>query len=301
MPRDPVFAISYGQSKVGKTTDNCFSFPNAFYIAQPGALNPSLGVCGFEIPKNRIYDAKDIEDARDKIRMLRADVSVREIVVDDFTFLAEKTQRKFEAPMSEGGLGLSGFTLWGAIYRKVLEFRDEARHAGKHLILNSHEKLPNLPMRRGGPSLPGKLPEAMPAACDLVVRAMMLSPLDAKGRLGWPGVYRCAPWDTTWITGDRNNVAIDNAPMNMAELLRAAGYQISRLPGCEWMEQVVASMAGDLLGGDPKNDKSIAQQYAQFLSQNKVPAAHMLWVIRDALDRAAIRRAHVNPLRALGL
>lgn len=298
--RDPVFAITYGQSKVGKTTDNLFSFPNAFYIARPGALKPSENVCGFSIPPENVYYAADLDDAIAKVREVKARKKFKELVVDDLSFLCDATMRKFAASKQDGGWGLDGWKLWGAVYNKVLDFRNECRLAGFHVVLNAHEKESKPPVR-GGPRLPGKLPEQLPADCDLVMRATMLAPAEQMGKLGWKGVYRCAPWDTGWISADRHGVAPDYGPMNIGEILRAAGYVVTRPPGLEKMETYVESMSNDLWVSGPTNDKAVAQQYAAFFTAHNTPLLLMRWIIRDALDRVTIRRARANPLALYGI
>jgi hypothetical protein len=46
--KDPVLSLSYGPSGIGKTTDTGLSFPNALFIAAPGALQSIRNVAGYD-------------------------------------------------------------------------------------------------------------------------------------------------------------------------------------------------------------------------------------------------------------
>ena len=51
-PKEPAFVCVYGPPGVGKTTDCGYSFPNALFLAAPGALKPLRSVCGYK-PRSR--------------------------------------------------------------------------------------------------------------------------------------------------------------------------------------------------------------------------------------------------------
>jgi hypothetical protein len=332
--KDPVFGCTYGPSKYGKTTDLLYSFPNAYYLAAPGALKPSEGVVGFTVPPENIFDAKGLPEAGRKIEEVAKLKCLKcagagkilngagvqtclvcqgtgkrygEVGVDDFSLLAERSASELE------GRNLTGYKFWGALRDEVLDFRDIARRAGMHVILNCHEAPPRIAQGtalRGGPKLPGRLPEDLPAACDIVVRATLANDLGGGGKLGWPGVYRCSPQDTGFISGDRHGVTPDFSPMNLGELMRAAGFTVHRAPGLEWMEGVVAKIASTLVTSGVA-DVEVLRQAAPWLAKNMAdkpryltPEArqvnllglHVRWIIRDAYDRALIWRSRQNPL-----
>lgn len=338
--REPAFALTYGVSKIGKTTDTLYSFPEAFFIAPPGALKPSVNVVGWDVPDAHRYDARSIPDAVRKLKEVTSKpcphcgVRFTSCVVDDFSLLTELSFNLLEnwGPVTPAGkkspddfmrpgAGLTGWKLWGGIGDEVLDFRDSARRIGVHVLMNCHETGPKivggLP-QRGGPKLPGKLPESLPAGCDLVVRAASMSGMPGSGKLGWAGVYRCNPNDAGFVSGDRHGVTPDMSPMNIAEILRAAGYVIPRPQALSWMDGAVEYIANMWAGFPPAQDAQTMKFAYDWLAPNVAALAqyaehmktedgrrhvmlHIRWALRDAYDRVVLQRARANPLNIFGL
>lgn len=301
----PAVAITYGPSKTGKTTDCIFSFPDAIFIALRTALKPSESVVGIQIPDDHVLNLPTVTEATKEIRKIAARKGKKPsaVVVDDFSLQCEATMSVLERSKS-------GFKLWGALRDEVLEFRDAAREGGMHVIVNAHENAPrtvNGAYIRGGPRLPGRLPEDFPANCDLVLRAVP-DPM----RPGWKMAYRCTEQDPSYVTGDRHGRTPDMAPMNLGEILRAAGYVLPRPQGLEWMDDVVAA-ASDSLFDRPGDEAAILMNVTQHVVDRMRPAVGYdertrerallvaRWVIRDARDRAILRRARQNPLATYGI
>lgn len=273
----------YGPSGAGKTTDLLYSFPTGLFIAPPGAIKPAYHVVGF-VPAHT--EAKTIFDATKIIKEHAKKGSYDSIVVDDFSLLADSTIGELEKKMS-------GFKLWGALRDAVLDFRDTARHVGMHVILTAHESTPrtiNGVFVRGGPKLPGRLPEDVPTACDLVLRAAF-----DQTRRGWHGCYRCTIDDPSWVTKDRHGVTPDKAPMNVAEILRSAGYSIARAPGLDWQEELVEALASAMVA-DPNAEAELVDEAIALAREKTENDLHVRWVVRDALDRAVLRRAKADIL-----
>lgn len=275
--------VTYGQSGVGKTVDNLYSFPNALFVANPGALKPAYHVVG-HVPAS--VEARTIMDATKLVQENMKSSRYDAVVVDDFSLLADSTVNVLEQRHT-------GFKLWGALRDTVLEFRDVARHAGCHVVLNAHESAPktsNGMFIRGGPKLPGRLPEDLPTACDLVLRAAY----DGTRR-GWHAVYRCSIDDTQYVEKDRHGICPDKAPMNLAEILRAAGYAISRAPGLEWQEEIV-DVLSRALTAEGADESALMEEAVSLCHEKTQNDLHIRWVMRDALDRAALTRAKSNVL-----
>ena len=273
----------YGPSSIGKTTDLIYSLPTALFLAPPGAMKPAHHVVGF-VPASA--EATTIEDATKRLKEAGKSGKFDAVVVDDFSLLAETTVAHLENVRK-----LSGFKLWGAIRDSVLEFRDTARRCGMHVVLIAHESTPrtvNGTFVRGGPKLPGKLPEDVPTACDTVLRAA-----HDPTRKGWHASYRCTVDDPQWVTKDRHGVTPDRAPMNLGEILRAAGYTIPRAPGLEWQEGIVSALANALVQ-DPTNAAAYLAEAQTMGASHSDNPLHIRWVMRDALDRAALLRARQN-------
>lgn len=283
------FGGTYGGSKTGKTTDILYSLPRAFYIATPAALKPSIATVGFQLHPSQVREVERISEATKILKDLGPEFDA--IVCDDLSLLAEKTMSVLERTKS-------GFKLFGALRDEVLEFRDVARTCGKHVVWTCHTSPPSVkngwPIR-GGPRLPGRLPEDLPAQCDFVLRTFY-----EPSRSGpWKMVYRCDPADVGYISGDRHGVTPDMAPMNLGEIMRAAKYPIRRAPNLDWMEAVVERGAVALLNNPPEKEIEVLRAMRAFVEQSFTREPTLLvWVLRDARDRAALRHAKTRHLDA---
>ena len=276
-PAEPAVVLVYAPSKAGKTTDTLYSFPRALFLALPGALKPAAHVLGFQ-PEARAVTS--MADATAEIRKVKPGAHDA-IVVDDLSLLAERSQSTWEKR-------LSGHTLWGQMRDDAIELRDAARAAGMHVIFSAHEMGPRLfgtTSLRGGPRLPGRMVEDFPAVCDTVLRAQ-----PEPERPGWPWCYRCSAQDTQYVTGDRHGVVPDRAPMNLGEILRAAGFVLRRAPGLEWQDDVVASVAALLARTPPEKQTATLQAVVAGMKKKGRPDLHIRWVLRDALDRIVLER-----------
>lgn len=286
-PSDPAVVLVYGLSGLGKTTDTGYSFPNALFVASPGALESIRTTCGFK-PQN-VKQFKSLMEATAYIKSNNG--KHKTVVFDDFSYLAQMTMQ-----VISGGKDMSQQT-WGKLKNAVLEFRNASREAGCHVILNAWEKTPKKTPEgytvRGGPDLSGRLPEELPALCDLVVRAVYKS--DAKP---WPAIYRCEP-SSDYVMKCRFSIAnvASPCPMNLGEILRATGYRdnhkfaIERLPKVgEWQEAMVDEIS-DILYATPAKDRLplTNHYYDALVTEQEIPASLARWTIRDAFDRTLIR------------
>ena len=280
MPQEPALVCTYGPSGSGKTTDTGYSFPRGLFVAARGALNSIKSLCGYQ---PQTVEAQTIDDATEALETLaKRKHDFDSVIVDDFSFLAEQQFSVYDKRFN-------GFTLWGKLRDSALRFRNAARYSHCHVVLNCWEQPPKMKQDgtrvRGGPMLSGRLPEQIPAMCDLVLRCGH-EPM----RKPWPGVYRCT-YSTDFVMKDRFNIAsaLDPAPMNLAEILRAAGFEVARHPDLDWQEDTVQSVAQALLdGGDLTSTVNTA--YSGLLEHGISPAAAR-WTLRDAMDRSVIRRA----------
>jgi hypothetical protein len=283
----PAFVMVFGGSGLGKTTDMIYAMPRALLIGTPAAFKSSVGRVGIALDKSQFREVNRISEITKLIERLPPEFDG--VVVDDYSLTAEKTFAALEAKYS-------GFKLWGALRDENLEFRDAARSCKKHVLLNCHEVGPqtkNGVFMRGGPKLPGKLPEDMPVQCDLVLRAF-----HEPTRLGaWPVVYRCGPTDPMFTTKDRHDVTPDMAPMNLGEIMRTAGYALRRWPGLEWLDQVAEMLAQTLVQAQPHHYATVKQQAVDYMmSKHTQDDRHILWGLRDGFDRATFRQVRARRL-----
>jgi hypothetical protein len=285
--KDPVLALTYGPSGIGKTTDTGLSFPNALFIAAPGALQSIRNVAGYSPLVENATTIPDVTKLITTIGSYKAkgsDTKIDSVVVDDFSYLAEQTFAQFEKKFN-------GFRLWGELRDAVIDFRNAARFAKVHIVVNCWEQppkdKPGGARVKGGPMLSGNLPEQVPAMFDMVLRCG-LDPM----RKPWPGIYQCVA-DANYVMKDRLNVATaaHPAPMNMAELIRAAGYDVSRHPDLAWQEDVVSKVSAQMIQDGAAKDKETANAVYADLVKNAVNPLHARWTLRDAMDRSVISRA----------
>lgn len=279
-PSDPALILTYAPSGNGKTTDCGYSFPRGLFIATRGALQSIRSVCGYE---PRVENCNTIDEVTKRITSIKPG-DFDSVIIDDFSFLAEQTISALEKKYQ-------GFKLWGELRDRTLAFRNAARYASCHVVLNAWEQAPKNKEDgsrvRGGPNLPGKLPEQLPAMCDLVLRGS-LDPM----RKPWPGVYRCTV-SSDYVMKDRFNIAqmIDPAPMNLAEIMRTVGYKVARHPELEWQEEIVETVAQQILAASPAEMPNLVNGVYRSLLANGASPTAARWTMRDGVDRAVIRRA----------
>ena len=278
--QEKALVMIYGSSGSGKTTDCGYSFPNGLFIAARGALQSIRHTCGYE---PATIEATTIDDATKTLtKVTQQGGKYDAIVIDDFSFLAEQTMAFWEKKTS-------GFTLFKKLRDSVLGFRNAARYANAHVVLNCWIQPPKTKNDgsyvRGGPMLSGKLPEQVPAMCDLVLQCS-----EDQGRQPWKGTYKC-DYNSKYVMKDRFGLcyALSPAPMNLGEILRQAGYDISRLKSLPWQEEVVEKFSMELESSSDVYGKA-NELYAQLLSKG-IDYRAAQWTLRDALDRMTIRRA----------
>jgi hypothetical protein len=221
-----------------------------------------------------------------------------QVVIDDASFLAENTLSLVQ------GRGIKNFKLWDAVRAIMFDFREKARYLGLTVAMNAWEvsaKLKDTTPKdregnvragvdentfskvRGGPKFPMDLAESIPALCDNVFHALP-PPENATGNR-WKGVY-ITRGDEDWVGKDRDAVAPVRAPMNLAEILRLAEYDIPFAQEAFGPEvERIASLLRD-----PKDDvKLMEAEYKELLKY--VTPQNASWVCRDAYDRVTLRRA----------
>ena len=301
--RDPCFAMLYGELKAGKTADALATFPAAIYVAAPGALSPAEGLWGFSQP-----EAHDLETFADVQRCGETCRGAPALVIDDASLIADRTVNYYKARYS-------GFDLWGSVFTSAIKMRDSLRRRGMHVVMTCHPapaETKDGVRHKGGPAFPGQVRAKLPAAADLLLRAESIGggpangapgPAGATGAsliitsgppsLGWPMCYRTAR-HPDWLQGSRYHTP-DRSPMNLREILRAAGFPVPRLPGLEWQDALADAIAGQLatvgLADGAKVRGVLAQARDYALTKLSREPRHVYWALRDGYDRALLRAA----------
>jgi hypothetical protein len=79
--------------------------------------------------------------------------------------------------------------------------------------------------------------------------------------------------------------------MNLAEILRAAGLHIPRLPDMEKNEEIVQVFSDKLITLEGADLENFANDTYSMLLSESMPEEEAIWILRDALDRSIIRKA----------
>lgn len=282
-----LFITVYGPSKVGKSTATGAAGATGIFLAQGGGLLPLDKFLGLD--KVEVYSPADVGEASKMVAKYGG--KTPSIVVDDFSILVEQTVHQLEKKHSFG-------EMWRNLRSLVLGMRDAARKAteqGTHVIFNCHESPPRTSSGkfvRGGPSLPGQLPEQFSAFSDVVARVVY-----DETATPWKFVFKTTS-DSQYIGGDRLSIFPDPSPMNLAEGLRASGYDVPRPKGMEWQESAVEKISQALLNGGANSWRDTLREASKPLL-SKYPDAHVRWALQDSLHRFVLKRSKQNMIDAL--
>ena len=280
-----IFGIIYGRPKCGKTVALAAAWPHAKVITPAGgALSAShLGVT---LDTMEVTSAVGVQQIADFIQAESANYPA--IIIDDFSLIAD-------AEVARCQKSFSGFAAFDEFNRRVTAFRDVCRAAKCHVFIIMHESPPREVKKpgstrfiHGGPLIAGwQMGEKLPALVDLVVR--VVHDEDTPGQ--WPFVLEAGP-DADYITGDRLGVLPSRFPMNIREVMLAAGYDIPRPEALAWMDAKVEAASKALLKEMAKDDgdvRPILAKMAKRLSGKVKDHRHIRWVLNDALHRAQLR------------
>ena len=282
-----VFICLYGPSKAGKTVASAAAGSTGVFIGAPSGLMSAKSFLGIE--ELNILPARTVPDAIGAIESTVKGGAVPSIVIDDFSLIVEATINEYESSKGRAGM-------WSALTRDVLEIRDIARAAtaqGAIVIFNCHEQPPRNSSGkfvRGGPALPGQLPEKFSGMVDVIGRAMY-EPTAA------PWKYQlCFQPQPDYVSGDRLSVFPGMAPMNVAEGLRAAGYTVPYPKGLEWIEGAAEKISEKILKTGITDWREVIMSAAKSMEGKKL-LPHTRWALQDGLHRATI--VHYQEVEAL--
>jgi hypothetical protein len=288
-----------------------YSFPGWLFVAAPGALDPVRDTCGWDPDRqDQHVEAQTIAQATAWIDTAVA-AGYEGIVYDDWTFVVMTTFSRYdESPEAmvwsakRGELVKNAFYAQGRVKNDLLAFREKARYARCGIVLNSWLQPPMTSdegvFTPGGPQVPIKsMINILPSMANLTV---MCSKRVGRSYSPWPGVYVCDQSRSDYILKNRNAALPVESPMNLGEILRYQGYDITRHPALPWQGGVVDTIARELWGAGTSEDGKIGSLwYDRLLRRDgiSVPASrseathikHVAWTMRDALDRVTLWRA----------
>jgi len=306
----PAFVVAYGNTGIGKSVANLYSFPRGIHIAGWGALKPSVSTVGYVPPA--IVEVKPDElmigRLRDEVSRAKAKYKDADaVVIDDLSVVITRTARGMESKYKDGRklYGVLGGLLGAAV--------DEWASMGLHTVVDCHEKPPTYeteeggPQPRGtliaegGPALPGSMGPAIVKASTMAYHAVV-DPM----RRPWPLAFRAGPHEGhhLWLSKDRDNIIRGRGPANLAEIMRKAGYKVSRPVGWEWHEECVEWAAQAILQGHPES-AVLTEVAKKVMPANGKPGTGpfaLRWIVRDTQSRVELRRADpFGDIRSLGI
>tara|TARA_Y100001973_G_C5205306_1_gene341069 strand:+ start:4579 stop:5460 length:882 start_codon:yes stop_codon:yes gene_type:complete len=282
-----IFGTVYGPSKTGKSVCTGAVGVGGLFIAGHGGLLSVQTFLG--VDKLKVVHPSNVEAAA-KI-LAEQGPKHSSVVIDDFSLIVERTVQQLEKVHS-------GWDMWGALRAQVMRIRDVAREVtvgGTHVLFNCHESPPRTSSGkfvRGGPALPGQLPEQFSTYNDIVARVVYEDTAEP-----WKYVFSTKP-DAQYVAGDRLSIFPAQAPMNLAEAMRAAGYKVARPKGLSWQEKVVDGLATKIQETGLEHWREVLKPAAKTLS-GKYSIPHVRWALQDGLHRAVLAQAKQNSLEDL--
>lgn len=296
--QDPPAILVSGESGLGKTIAGLKAFGDGAVVLQmPGGSRGWNRVLGLPEKQLRTKEVADLRAARAEIRKIRkwnsavraGKVKGRVVwaaVVDDLTLLAHAEMRRLRNEISRA----DNFFFHEQLKSAIHGFAHECRFAGLFLYANAHLRRPD-DKGPGGPAMPvASLVPAVPHIFDTSVIA-----LGEDDRKPWPTVLHCYSPGSLYTCKDRHHIFRDPSPMNIRELLNAAGYRIPRMPGMEWQDRVAEELAGQLLNAGSEWGALFPTIWAKrmsVLAEKSAPPQTVLrwrWALEDGRDRHEIQ------------
>lgn len=289
--QEPVCAAVFGPAGSGKSTDLVSALPDAWVFAMPGGVRSSSTFVGPDlysgVRKRTIYVRSLHEVTAYLALMVQGKMERRPIIIDDASLLAGTLHDLLQPQFPKSHT----FQFWGAIKAHVRQLRDAGRWAGVHVFLNAHpiegapkweldEKSGERKYVKAGPLLAGKsiTPEIV-FAFDMVLEVRRDEERVRQGL--FPSVYWSEPNSATSHVKDRHGVVHGVTPMNLREILRAAGFIMPRPRGLEWMDELTPVVSRRLDKGETR-----ATVFGE-LRDKLIPQVgkHLGgWALRDAFD-----------------
>lgn len=262
----------YGPNKAGKSLAALLVCARGLVVTEgdaPDAARTLFGVDGWQqATANAVSDMTALVNKHAG--------KVPAVLCDDLSIVTQRTFRDGD---------------WGRLDDEFLALDSavmKANDQGTHVIFTCHEQPPRMSSGkyvRGGPALPGQLPERFTARSSIVFRVCYDETAEP-----WRYVFKTGP-QPDYISGTRvAGIWPDPSPMNLAEGLRLAGYEIPRPTGLEWMEPVVGKLADAILKAGLDRWREVVEKAAGQLSA-KYPIPHLRLLFQDALHRAILRKS----------
>jgi hypothetical protein len=324
----PASLLTYGPPGSGKTADQGLTFHrNGIYVGilqHLASIPANTGIPMAELPH---YDVGSISQifpimhgmARWNLDRIRAGQQpYLALCIDDLQYLADGQFRLREqenaAARAAEGKNPDTRAVFGMVSSDIEALFYTARSLGVHLWINAHARDPDNDLPRGTPFLPSrnmgskvcgyagtllyaqKEDRSLGSGSTPALAIPGMTPAEPPPKpFGWPGHY--FSHHDRYVCRDRLGTAPVKGPMNMRELLVAAGHIIPRPSEHTWMEEVVEAGAQALLSGQSYWDEVRPGGLKAAAAHGHAPrAAATRWLLRDIIDRYRIRESTAEPV-----
>jgi hypothetical protein len=283
------FALIYGESGLGKSTDMAATFPGALFVCRPGGMTPAASFLGITV---REIHVRTLEEVIGLIPLAK-EHGHDSVVVDDLSLLAESTDRDFEV---SGKAARNKFAKYVHLNTLCASLREQGRFVGIHFAANAHERPRGKDAqgreRSGGPKMASwNMAESVVHEASIVLRCTQ----DASRRDKWKSVYDVG--GDGWVGKDRMTAAAARSPQNLRAILTAGGYTLARTPGLEWQDEVVGSVKSKLDSGE--DHASLVEALWPKLTGAGLDPRHVAWALRDGFAAHELRQSTANRFREL--
>lgn len=296
--------LLYGDPKVcGKTTATLRAFPRACYIGVRSAIELiAQNTCGF----TPAWIVETVTTLPELVGFLRWFVSAEglavrkrfgtsEVVVDDISQMCSKSMLLWRV---EGGK--DRYYAFNQLDQHLDWVSSLLRETGLLCALSAHktspvwskDQVPQL-ITPGAPEVPSRNQlQSVPGWADFVAP---MEPSTESLDPWWPRVIRVEQSATpVWVAGDRNGVCWESTPANLREILLAskASYDLPRLPGLEFLDDVAAAVCEALHRGEqvlPLMERIFAH-YRDYAIPDTPGERHVQWGCQDGIARYVIQK-----------
>ena len=282
---EPAFVGIIGDAGGGKSAQ-AFStiIGSGYWLGLPGSSKPGMQLFGMTARSLAMHvDVRSLEDANEVLdKILDGTIPKRLfLALDDISILAQNSYLDAKDRYSKS----RAFAMWDDLKRQMQNIRDKARRLGMNVIVTGHIGQPgtdgNGMFHRGGPDMPSK---AMRKDLAHILDVLYVIEED-KSQWPWPRVFRCEP-DPSWQMKDRHGIVAGRAPMNLGEVLRAAGFEVPRHPTLLWMENVAAKVCDRTLNSGDSREFIMKDTIERL--KGRVHEGALYMAICDGLDRATL-------------
>ena len=295
---EPACICVFGTQGTGKSTDIASAFPDAWLFGLPGGVRSASNLIGPDLyseMRERFIAISSLHQVTEYLALMAAGkMERRPIIVDDGSLLAGNLHDLLRPAFTSK----QNFAFWATLKQHVRALRNASRIAGVHVAINAHpiegapkwvvdERSGEREFVKAGPLFAGKSITPEIVYCfDMVLEVRRD---DERARNGlWPSVYWSEPSSTTHNVKDRHAIVEGPTPMNLREIMKAAGYVMPRPRGLEWMDGVSALVAKRLDAGEERGE--VFRDLLKKLASKVQNRHHIGWSLRDAFDAYDIGR-----------